>query len=137
MGKIDIYGELSQSNISSGDVVESQSTNKYLINIDCDAGLTLMECILRVKKVIDDIPQNSEITIYVVKGNIEKTSFDWKLFFEYLADTTRNYNIVYRGYIVDIAFLMAFKLDFITVYLPESNDAIPMLKHHGYKFELI
>lgn len=139
---MDIYGESPKTQnrkdqYKIGQEKSQSEVKDYVVNIDCDKRLTLMDCIQMVKKVIDDVSIDTNVTLYVVKGVAASSSINWKLFWEYLQSTNRHYNIVYRGYITDVDFLMAFDLDFITVYLSESCTEIGMLKHHGYKFELL
>ncbi len=124
---MDIYGEQSFKSIEQN--IESVNTTDTIIYIDPDKDLTTMDCILLVKKVIDEVPKDIDppVALYVIKG-MEKQS---------LRDSGRTYDIIYRGHIYDIDFLMAFDLDFINVFLSESNSSIPMLRAKNYKFELI
>ena len=128
---MNIYGE----QLEEGEDV--QNSNDAIVYLDCDKNLTLMECITSVKTIIDKIPKESITTLYVIKSGVTTTSFDWKLFWEYLHGTTRKYDIVYRGNISDIDFLMGFDLDFVTIFLSESNSRIQMLRAKNYKFEIV
>jgi hypothetical protein len=69
-----------------------------VVYLDCDRELTLMDIIRQVRKLINIIPHDQIITIYIVRASTVRMTMEWKFVWEYLYSTGRKYNVLFRGY---------------------------------------
>jgi hypothetical protein len=76
---------------------------RVIVEVDMnETNLTLFQVIHRTRKVIDELPDDSQIAIYFVSGFKNHNTYDfWNEYFEYLGTIPNlgRMTIIYRGYI--------------------------------------
>jgi len=108
---LDMYGEQTK---------DIPPKPESIIYLDCDKGFTLMQVIKKVRKMISNVSDDTIITIYFVKGTNELFEFKWKFLCDYLYETNRSYQIVFRGYF-ELDAALAYSYENLDVYLVKGS----------------
>lgn len=67
-----------------------------VIYFDLDRGLTLGKCIKKIRKMADQVSDNTVITLYFIKTSVVYCYW-LSMLWSYLLDTGRKYNLAFRG----------------------------------------
>ena len=144
MEKKNIYSEKAHADVST----TISNPAEAIIFIDCDRDITLMDQIKSIRILMDAIPDDTPIVIYIVQGfRTKDTIFPWGLLWEYLIDTGRIFNVVFRGFMPTNSESVFKYSDNITVFLSKGLrycDDIPItglslieyFRKINYKFEI-
>lgn len=132
--------------------IEVQSTvPDTAIYLDLDRKLTLGRCIKKIRKMANRLSDDTVIILFFVQG-VPKTCPWLYMLWDYLVDTGRQYNVVFRGSLpdtrcFDVKYSTTFDISLNrtiqpTYDLPSGSNSnsvkfIDRLTELGYKFELI